>query len=469
MIEDNLDVKNHLLNLKRNFGGFFAPNRDILLTRAPGRMDIIGGGIDFTGASIIQLPVREAIIATIQKRLDRRVLIRSLTNLGTGFNLIAEFNLDSFYADGRLKAPEQIWHSRAAADVVWTDHVAGVFYQMINTGALTQLPFGATIGLSSDLPINYNMSTSGALHVVVLQALKVLYQLELDNMSAMRLCEKVSGEVVASPGSLGEHMTSALGAPGQFLIRSNNPEPFLFPIPAGFRFVAIGATPTPVIAAERYGESRIGMMMGKRILLEASHPPEASTPGSQALNLFFGHLNPDTLAQQIRKLLPAKMSGQDFLKQFKSHDDPFTQIEPTKEYHIRSYVVHAIQENIWATKMVKLLTDTEMDVNERMTQFGQIMYEVHTLRNRSYRLHSRYSDMIVESVKKAGPEHGFWGALAMGKGGGGTVAILTREGTDDFIHNILTQIADLTGQLPYLFSGSSSGAFGFNTITTQFR
>lgn len=464
MIEDNLDVKNHLTNLKRNFGGFFAPKREIYLTRAPGRIDIIGGGIDYTGATIIQFPIREAIIATIQKRLDRRVLIRSIANFDHGFNLIAEFDLDSFYTDGQLKSPEQI----RSTDPNWTDHVAGVFYQLLQTGVLPQLPFGATIGLSSHLPIGYSMSTSGALHAVILQALKILYQLNLAHQAGLQLCEKVSGEIVASPGGMGEHMAPALGKPGNLLIRTTAAEPLQVPVPEGFRFIAIGATPTPTIALERYFESRIGTLMGKRILLAASPAPETPEASGQAANFFVGYLTQDNLAQQIRKVLPAKMSGKDFIKQFKSHDDLYTRIEPNQEYPVRSHVVHAIQENLWANKMAKLLTDTEVDVKERMIQFGQIMYEVHALRNRSYRLRSRYSDLIVESVKKAGPEQGFWGALATGKGGGGTVAILTRDGTDDIVHNILAQIAEVTGRSPYLFSGSSGGAFGFNTITTQF-
>lgn len=468
MIEDNLDVQHHLLNLKRNFGGFFAPNREIFLTRAPGRLNVVGGGIDFTGATIIQFPIQEAIIATIQKRLDRRILIRSIANFDPGFNLIAEFNLDSLFAEGRLKSPDQIRSPGLATETTsWVDHVAGVFYQLFNTGAIQQLPCGATIGLSSNLPIRYNLSASGALYVVILQALKILYQLDLDNLNALNLCEKVAGEFMAAPGGIGDHITPALGARGKLLIHSTAADPIQIPIPEGYRLVGIGATPSPAIATERHLESRVGMMMGQRILLEAMKQPDIPDQPNQIVNFLIVHLRTENLAQQIRKLLPAKMLGKEFQRQFKSHDDPYTRIEANREYHIRSHVVHAVQEHIWATQMVNLLTDTESDANERMIQVGQIMYEAHALRNRSYRLRSKYSDLIVDLVKKAGPEQGFLGAIATGKGGGGTVAILTREDTIDILRNFLAQIAEVTNHSPYLFSGSSNGAFGFNTITTR--
>ncbi|MEO8209860.1 MAG: galactokinase family protein, partial [bacterium] len=40
--------------------GFFDEASEILLARAPGRLDVMGGIADYSGALVLELPVREA-------------------------------------------------------------------------------------------------------------------------------------------------------------------------------------------------------------------------------------------------------------------------------------------------------------------------------------------------------------------------------------------------------------------------
>jgi galactokinase len=88
-----------------------------------------------------------------------------------------------------------------------------------------------------------------------------------------------------------------------------------------------------------------------------------------------------------------------------------------------------------------------------------LMYESHA----SYvacGLGSPGTDRLVELVRSEGPAAGLYGARITGGGSGGTVAILTRAGTDSTITEIAREYARLTGRKPFVFRGSSPGSYG---------
>jgi hypothetical protein len=41
---------------------------DILVTRAPGRLDVMGGIADYSGALVLQMPIREACHVALQRQ-----------------------------------------------------------------------------------------------------------------------------------------------------------------------------------------------------------------------------------------------------------------------------------------------------------------------------------------------------------------------------------------------------------------
>lgn len=49
-----------------------------MLSRAPGRLDLMGGIADYSGALVLQYPIAEATSAAFQWRTDRRLRLRSL-------------------------------------------------------------------------------------------------------------------------------------------------------------------------------------------------------------------------------------------------------------------------------------------------------------------------------------------------------------------------------------------------------
>ena len=55
----------------------------------------------------------------------------------------------------------------------------------------------------------------------------------------------------------------------------------------------------------------------------------------------------------------------------------------------------------------------------------------------------------------------------IGGGSGGTVAVLARRGSDKAIKELTAQLADETGETPYVFHGSSPGCDAFGTLRAR--
>jgi L-arabinokinase len=54
----------------RKVNNFFDPVVPVMVTRAPGRLDVMGGIADYSGSLVLQRPIAEATLAALQ-RTDR--------------------------------------------------------------------------------------------------------------------------------------------------------------------------------------------------------------------------------------------------------------------------------------------------------------------------------------------------------------------------------------------------------------
>src|SRR5688572_19341829 len=56
----------------------FTPGEELIVSRAPGRLDVMGGIADYSGSLVLQLPIREATLVALQKNPERKLSIVSL-------------------------------------------------------------------------------------------------------------------------------------------------------------------------------------------------------------------------------------------------------------------------------------------------------------------------------------------------------------------------------------------------------
>src|SRR5687767_5315149 len=67
------------------FGTFFDTDRDLIVTRAPGRLDVMGGIADYSGSLVLEMPIAEATFAAIQKNSGKNIEIVSIDQNGDRF------------------------------------------------------------------------------------------------------------------------------------------------------------------------------------------------------------------------------------------------------------------------------------------------------------------------------------------------------------------------------------------------
>ena len=119
-------------------GGVLAQAADhdqapVFISRAPGRLDVMGGIADYSGALVLQWPIREATRVALRPWRERRILIVSTGPQGHTRRCDVPLEL---VADGERPYDEvRAWF---AADPTrhWAAYVAGVFHVLAREHAV---------------------------------------------------------------------------------------------------------------------------------------------------------------------------------------------------------------------------------------------------------------------------------------------------------------------------------------------
>ena len=106
--------------------GLFDPGSDVVIARAPGRLDVMGGIADYSGSLVLQWPIREATFAAVQPTPRTTLRIVSLSD--TGAPRACAVPLDAIAAGGRagLLRRCKAWFAADAARH-WAAYVAGAW------------------------------------------------------------------------------------------------------------------------------------------------------------------------------------------------------------------------------------------------------------------------------------------------------------------------------------------------------
>src|SRR5258708_7642676 len=105
----------------------FDPRGELVVTRAPGRLDVMGGIADYSGSLVLELPIQEATFVALQHDADRRLRIVSLAE-DSSPELLFEMVLSDFESlDGALDYNAARAYFQRDRAKHWAAYVAGVF------------------------------------------------------------------------------------------------------------------------------------------------------------------------------------------------------------------------------------------------------------------------------------------------------------------------------------------------------
>src|SRR5258708_38151050 len=165
--------------------GYFSVQRPVYISRAPGRLDLMGGNVDYTGGLVFQSTIREATWAAAQRRSDQRIIFLNPQMKEEGWQEQVEFDLNQLSSEPAVKRLVN-----ASPQVRWTAYVLGAFLLLRNRYP-QQVNSGASVYIESEVPRNKGVSSSAAVEVAVMKAAAACYGIALGGVPLPEPCQWV--------------------------------------------------------------------------------------------------------------------------------------------------------------------------------------------------------------------------------------------------------------------------------------
>jgi L-arabinokinase len=433
------------------------------VSRAPGRLDVMGGIADYSGSLVLQWPIREATRVALQRHPDRVLHIASIS--GERVRRV-DVPLELF-DDGRASYEQVRSWFASKPERHWSSYVAGVFHVLAREEGMP-LDGGATLVVESDVPEGKGVSSSAAIEAATMEAARAAWTLPLDpRMRAIR-CQQVENLIVGAPCGVMDQMASICGEAGRLMALLCQPAEFkgTLALPDGLAVWGIDSGIRHAVTGADYGAVRVGAFMGYRILADLAGLPaaEGERPGHVRIadprwHGYLANVSPEVF-RQFEERIPVTLTGASFLSRYGGTTDLVTTVDPAKTYAVRTPTAHPIHEHARVTEWARLLSTSSADVAPAL---GAFMYRSHD----SYSacgLGSEGTDLLVDLAREAGEAEGIFGAKITGGGSGGTVALLGRSDAGPRVTRIAREYEARTGRTAYLFEGSSPGAAAVGAV-----
>ncbi|KAJ6732107.1 L-ARABINOKINASE [Salix purpurea] len=395
--------------------GLFNWEEDIYVSRAPGRLDVMGGIADYSGSLVLQMPIKEACHVAVQKnhaskhRLWKHAQARQnakgqgptpvlqIVSYGSELsNRGPTFDMDlSDFMDGEMPISYDKAKKYFAQDPSqkWAAYVAGTILVLM-TELGVRFEDSISMLVSSAVPEGKGVSSSASVEVASMSAIAAAHGLSISPRDIALLCQKVENHIVGAPCGVMDQMTSACGEANKLLAMVCQPAEVigLVEIPSHIRFWGIDSGIRHSVGGADYGSVRIGAFMGRKMIKSiASSTLSRSLPSANGLILdeleddsvnlikaeasldYLCNLSPHRYEALYAKMLPESILGETFLEKYIDHSDAVTVIDEKRTYVVRAPAKHPIYENFRVKAFKALLTSSSSD--EQLTALGELLYQ----------------------------------------------------------------------------------------------
>ncbi|KAG5594528.1 hypothetical protein H5410_035760 [Solanum commersonii] len=209
---NKLQTRDHLAA-----SAMFNWEEEIFVSRAPGRLDVIGGIADYSGSLVLQMPTRESCHVAIQRnhpskhKLWKHAQARQpkegptavlqivslgseLGNRGPTFDM----NLSDFVEDGQPITYEKAYNYFARDPAQkWAAYVAGTILVLMTELGI-RFEDSISILVSSGVPEGKGVSSSAAIEVASMTAVAAAHGLNIDPRHLALLCQKARTSLILS-------------------------------------------------------------------------------------------------------------------------------------------------------------------------------------------------------------------------------------------------------------------------------
>lgn len=455
---DRADLRAFVATLNAN-AGWFDPAAPVAVGRAPGRLDLMGGIADYSGALVLELPLACATFVAAQRDDAPQISVRSLAESAEVTVPLAAL------APGGAAIDERAAHALLTADPAqaWAAYAIGPLVTLARARGLA-LERGMRLLIDSTVPSGKGVSSSAALEVAAMQAIRALLGVELAGRDLALLCQRAENLVVGAPCGVMDQMTVACGEAGRLLALRCQPaelEPAVT-LPAGLEVWGIDSGIRHAVGGSDYGTVRTAAFMGYRIIAGLAGLAVTTDAGGRARiddrrwGGYLANLSPAEWEQRYRAHVPEQLDGAAFLAAYGGISDDVTRVDPARRYPLRAATAHPIGEH-QRVRLFRALLRAGAAGEEERRLLGELMGQAHA----SYSacgLGSAGTDLLVDLARAVGPDGGIYGAKITGGGSGGTVAILARAGSERAVRALARRYAAQSGADALVLGGSSPGA-----------
>jgi len=367
---------------------------NIIRGSAPGRLDLLGGVADYSGALVLETPTR----------LTTTVLAEPADGLVVGPVRLAE---DEVVKLADLTYPE-------VRDVLvdaprWTHYLVGVALVLVRHGVIA--PPAVELSVTSGLPTSVGVSSSAALEVATARALGAG---GIDPLRLAALCQEAENQVVGAPCGIMDQVVVALGPAGSILpilCRPASVRPAVA-LPPEVEVVGWPTGAEHDVSGVPYGRARAAAFMGKAIV-------EASAGRTWS---WVSELPEAALAD-----LPEALAGADFLDRWGGTEDTLTTVDPTETYPVRAATAFGVGEHARSEAALAHLADGAVG------PLGPLLAASHA----GYDAMGLGHPAATAVVDEARARPGVHGARSSGGGCGGTVVVLCDCGALDDVDGLI--------------------------------
>ena len=463
-----------LARVRAELGADFVPGKPIRVSRAPGRLDVMGGIADYTGSLVCQMPLACAAAVALQQRDDRQVQVFS-------FNLYDEHKPFTFRIplDSFIDQPIEILRREfSEPGRKWAAYLAGCVFALHSAGFIdlaNPLIKGLNLALDSTVPMGAGVSSSAAIEVATMVNLVDHFGLRdrLDGLAIAALCQEVENHLVGVPCGIMDQVASCLAQEGSMLRMVCQPHDLQPPLdlPPGMRVIGINSHVRHDVGGPAYRRTRCSAFMGHRMILETMRQLGADAGReliADPMRGYLANLDPDDYKAFFRSSLPRTLSGRAFLDRFGPTVDRATSVEPEVDYPIQQATDHHVLEARRVRRFAEFLEKagnlTGSERGSALDRAGHLMFASHQSYGMDAMLGAPECDLLVKLARDR-ERAGIYGAKITGGGSGGTIAVLasTSARADEAIALMMTEYERATGKKAQSLAGSSPGAWHLGT------
>src|SRR5438876_723695 len=309
-----------IASLAAGWRDLFRSPRQLIVTRAPGRLDLMGGIADYSGSLVLQWPIESAVHVAIQRHSSKTLRIASVPEGPNKTSRLFEINLDellgSKYSTLRARFADK-------PENHWAAYVAGAFPVLMHESNAS-FNEGARLLIKSAVPEAKGVSSSAALEVASMQAVAAAYELKIFPPKLALLCQKVENLVVGAPCGVMDQMTAACGETNRLLELLCQPAELkgTVPLPEELEVWGIDSGIRHFVGGADYRTVRTAAFMGYRMIADLAGLSAKQIGAGHLViddkrwNGYLANISPEEFERDHAPHIPERMSGQKVLDNY---------------------------------------------------------------------------------------------------------------------------------------------------------